>query len=273
MGRKSTTQQGTQDDSAARPASSARRSLMSRRPTPAMGVSVLALCLALGGTAVASSLITGRQIKDGTIQKVDLSKKALGALAGPPGEPGARGASGAPGSKGSSGAQGAKGDKGAPGDKGDKGDTGASPFLATAGSDARFSCASWCRIADGAGGLILGLGSPPSPIAAASEWSSTGFLKLSQPARVFINASFEYTSPNGSSGKDANCSVRDGKGTILGHNTVYLRVAGGEDTAASMTEVTTLPAGTHDIQIWCYSYGTPALAIQSAGLSVFAVAP
>src|SRR3954454_13332787 len=45
-------------------------------PSGSMVVAVVALLVAMSGSAVASSLITGKQIKDGTIQKKDLSKSA-----------------------------------------------------------------------------------------------------------------------------------------------------------------------------------------------------
>ena len=66
---------------------------------------MLGLVIAAAGTATAASLITGRQIKDGTITRRDLAKAlqrqlaAAGARgpAGPAGAPGAAGAQGAPG--------------------------------------------------------------------------------------------------------------------------------------------------------------------------------
>jgi hypothetical protein len=98
-------------------------------------------------------------------------------------------------------------------------------------------------------------------------------LNLTQPARVYVHASLSYTWPGGGTAKDANCNVRDEKGGTIGHDSVYLRPAGAEDASASFTEVGTLPAGTHDVQIWCYSYGSPGqVAIQNAGMTVFAVA-
>jgi hypothetical protein len=49
-----------------------------KRPSPSMSVALLALFVALGGSAVAASgLITGRQIKDGTVRRADLAKSAV----------------------------------------------------------------------------------------------------------------------------------------------------------------------------------------------------
>jgi len=78
-----------------------------------MVVALLALVIAMSGSAVAATLITGRQIKDHTIQTRDISKRALKALKGQPGKTGPQGL------------QGPKGDPGSPGAAGEKGETGA----------------------------------------------------------------------------------------------------------------------------------------------------
>lgn len=82
------------------------------KPTGSMLVALLALVMASTGSAVAASLITSKQIKDGTIQTKDISKKAQAAL---------KGNSGAPGAQGATGPQGPKGDKGDPGTPGTNG--------------------------------------------------------------------------------------------------------------------------------------------------------
>jgi hypothetical protein len=90
------------------------------RQSPAMIVAMLALFVALTGTAVAttSALITGNQIKNSSITGLDVKNKSLtprdfrGSVRGP------RGLRGLPGATGATGATGAKGDKG---DKGDAG--------------------------------------------------------------------------------------------------------------------------------------------------------
>jgi hypothetical protein len=72
-----------------------------RRPDPAVVVAAAALLVAMGGSAVAGSLITSKQIKDGTIQLRDINKTArvqLKGARGPRGEPGPQGAAGAAGS-------------------------------------------------------------------------------------------------------------------------------------------------------------------------------
>jgi hypothetical protein len=103
---------------------------MSRfKPSGSMFVALIALVMAMGGSAVAASLITSKQIKDGTIQTTDISKRALKALKGKTGAKGATGAAGPAGPAGPAGAAGAQGAKGDKGDKGDQGDPG--PLLST----------------------------------------------------------------------------------------------------------------------------------------------
>jgi hypothetical protein len=86
-------------------------------PSGSLAVAILALVVAMSGSAVAASLITGKQIKDGTIQVKDISKTARSELAAKPAA-GAPGPQGPAGPAGQAGAQGPKGDTGAQGDKG-----------------------------------------------------------------------------------------------------------------------------------------------------------
>ena len=95
------------------------RSILKQRPSAAMVVALLALFVALGGSATAAFVVTGQAIKNGTVTGEDLknrtlgkkklSKRVLRALRGAPG------LSGAPGPAGPQGAQGPKGDPGPPG--------------------------------------------------------------------------------------------------------------------------------------------------------------
>jgi Collagen triple helix repeat (20 copies) len=89
-------------------------------PSGPLAVAIIALVVAMSGTAVAASLITSKQIKDGTIQVKDISKSARATLAKP--AAGLPGAQGPAGPAGEAGAQGAKGDTGAQGDKGAAGE-------------------------------------------------------------------------------------------------------------------------------------------------------
>jgi Collagen triple helix repeat (20 copies) len=87
-------------------------------------VAYLALFFALGGTSVAAvnalpkNSVGSPQIKNGSIQKVDISKRTVSALRGARGlrgPAGATGATGATGAKGDTGAQGIQGIQGVPG--------------------------------------------------------------------------------------------------------------------------------------------------------------
>jgi hypothetical protein len=91
-----------------------------------MLIAIAALVFASTSSAVAASLITSTQIKDGSIQVKDLSKKAQKALKGKAtaGQRGANGAQGAQGPQGAPGQHGPQGIQGPQGDKGEKGDTG-----------------------------------------------------------------------------------------------------------------------------------------------------
>jgi len=111
-----------------------RRRLLSRRPSPAMVVAVVALVSSLTGGAVAATLITGADIKNGTIGTKDIKKNAVvskkvknGSLLSKDFKAGQlpTGATGPQGSQGIPGAKGDKGDKGDPGTNGANGTDGA----------------------------------------------------------------------------------------------------------------------------------------------------
>jgi hypothetical protein len=84
-------------------------------------VAYLALFFALGGTSFAAvnalpkNSVGSPQIKNGSIQKIDISKRTVSALRGLRGARGLTGATGSTGATGATGAQGIKGDTGAPG--------------------------------------------------------------------------------------------------------------------------------------------------------------
>jgi hypothetical protein len=90
------------------------------RQSPALIVAMLALFVALTGTAVAttSALIGSAQIRNNSITGLDVKNRSLrpidfrGSVRGPRGLRGLTGATGAPGAPGAAGAKGDKGDKG-----------------------------------------------------------------------------------------------------------------------------------------------------------------
>jgi hypothetical protein len=110
------------------------------RPSPALIVALVALTCGLGGTAIARSVITGkdiakdsitsRHVKDGSLQYSDLAPSTRSAMArkpGPQGPAGPRGEQGLPGTqgpRGQSGLQGPKGDSGPIGPAGPAGQDG-----------------------------------------------------------------------------------------------------------------------------------------------------
>jgi hypothetical protein len=48
-----------------------------RTPSPALVISIIALCVALGGSAYAATVITSKQIRNGSIQNVDIKKGTI----------------------------------------------------------------------------------------------------------------------------------------------------------------------------------------------------
>jgi hypothetical protein len=94
--------------------------ITSHRPSPTAIISLIALFVALGGTSYAvaklpKNSVGSAQVINGSLQKVDLSKKTVASLKGLRGAAGPEGAAGAQGPKGDTGAQGLKGDTGAQG--------------------------------------------------------------------------------------------------------------------------------------------------------------
>jgi len=78
----------------------------SRTPSPALAISLIALFVALGGTAYASGLIPGSQIKNHSIPAKKLTKSAIKSLHGQRGPIGPQGPKGSTGAKGDTGLQG-----------------------------------------------------------------------------------------------------------------------------------------------------------------------
>jgi hypothetical protein len=92
-----------------------------------LGAIALTLLITTGAFA-ANKMLTGANIKNGSIGIVDLSKTAKAALKGQPGEKGATGEKGETGAAGPQGPAGAAGATGASGAQGPKGPAGASGY-------------------------------------------------------------------------------------------------------------------------------------------------
>lgn len=94
-------------------------------PSPAMVVACIAVVLAMTGSAFAAkALITGADIKDGSITRADLSGKTLKSLKGKRGPAGSDGFTGARGPQGDDGPQGPAGPAGPQGPQGPRGGVG-----------------------------------------------------------------------------------------------------------------------------------------------------
>jgi len=126
------------------------------RLTFANVVSVLALFVALGGSATAAVLITGKNVKDGTLTGKDIKNNSVGSVDVKDGDlltkdfkPGQL-VAGAPGATGPQGPQGPQGPKGDKGDKGDPGTPGTDGTNGTNGTDGAPATKYWAVInADG----------------------------------------------------------------------------------------------------------------------------
>jgi hypothetical protein len=92
-----------------------------RSSTPVMVMAALAAVMGIGGTAYGAKLITGLDIRDGSVTALDLSKKTQASL---------RGAKGIAGLKGAAGVRGTIGARGTAGDTGSTGATGAASTVA-----------------------------------------------------------------------------------------------------------------------------------------------
>jgi hypothetical protein len=128
---------------------------------------VAAIVAAATGTAATLS-VTSKNIKNGTIQTVDISAKAKRALKGNRGPRGVAGLRGPQGMAGAAGPQGPAGTQGPQGDKGDKGDKG---DLAGRLFERYFCTPGW--------GVCAGT---PKEITASSGAAASYFLTLNLPA-------------------------------------------------------------------------------------------
>lgn len=104
-------------------------------------VATLALFVALGGSATAAVLVTGKNVKDSSLTGKDVKNNALGSLDVKDGDLLAKDFKAGQLPTGPKGLQGPQGVKGETGDKGDKGDTGTvdtSNFYTKGQSDGRY---------------------------------------------------------------------------------------------------------------------------------------
>jgi hypothetical protein len=219
---------------------------------PATVISILALFIAIGGTATAASnlihgnqlknkSVAGKKLKNKTITKNKLNRKLLKTLTkgvGPAGPQGAPGETGATGAAGATGATGATGAKGSPGAKGETGANGVvAPAFTGSSSNQNITGANVPVVTDN---VSSGKYMVTAKVSATAIEESTLFCKLT---------------------RNGNIDVRDGSGTefekIFDRGTVYMQAL--------------MPAGTTQIRILC-SVGNPEIQLNFRNMIVTKVA-
>jgi Collagen triple helix repeat (20 copies) len=210
------------------------------RPSPAIVLSIVAVVLAMSGSAFAArTLITGKDVKDGSLtgadvkngslSLADIGKSSRDRLTGAKGDKGATGPQGAAGAQGATGPQGAAGPQGPPGPhgatgpKGDQGDTGPQ---GPAGSDG-----SWFPKGFFITNKSVGLTASGADFGPYTDGGSAG-------------GSVLYTGLNGKKLSDITALVYRAKYTTDDDNTVgvpYLRVFLNDDAADVIFSPNTQP--------------------------------
>ena len=213
-------------------------------------VAYLALFFALSGTAYAlgTNTVGSKQIKNGTIQVADISKKARVTLRG------ARGRAGPAGAQGPQGGQGPQGAQGIPGPT-------ASAFA------------------------IENAGAAGEPVPAAPAFmnlldlnqgaSHSGPLTVSFPARIVATATAALGNPGGT-GQIVECRLAlfpQGGGQQPFGEAARETVAPGEYVTAPMTGAIDVGAGTYDIQVQCSQIGGGSSTVQYGKGNLSVIAP
>lgn len=189
-------------------------------PTPAMVVACIAVVLAMAGSAFAAqALITGADIKDGSITRADLSGRTVNSLKGKQGKRGPAGHDGFTGARGPqgdtgpagpagpagpTGPQGPRGDPGITGPRGPTGSTGlvgprgpqGDPGQAIAGTP--FTTGTTPIDTTGSDGT-LGLGSNGPSTTTDSVDLTSGSIFLS-PGQYLVHVTVSFTDPAADSG-------------------------------------------------------------------------
>jgi hypothetical protein len=163
-----------------------------RRPSNGLVIAVIALGFSITGTAVAKSLITSAEIKDHTIQTVDLSARAVANLHGQRGPEGPAGRAGANGAIGATGAPGAPGLAGSSGPAGPAGPAGGplDPARIVQASGPIFS------LPAGAGVATYAAPCPAGAIALGGGFAITGTVHVSISQASTFQQSWQITADN-----------------------------------------------------------------------------
>lgn len=208
----------------------------STRPSPALVVSLIALFVALGGTAYASGLISGSQIRNHSIPAKKLTRSAIETLRGHRGPAGPKGATGATGAKGATGAVGATGSVG--------------PAGPTSGG-----------AVTGTGGNLVGC---------KDNIEASTSVAITTPSRLFVagSGSYDYLTPTSGSGTlQLDVEVFDSGNTIVGDVIGGPTQSTGSAIAVSTAGVITDGSGAVTLQPGTYTVELDA----SAGGSCSAV--
>jgi hypothetical protein len=221
------------------------------RQSPAMVVAMLALFVALTGTAVAttSALITGNQIKNSSITGADIKNKSLGIadLATK-----ARGARGARGPAGPPGAQGAQGPQGIQGPKGDPGTP--NPNAINSDKIDGFDANGLSRVV-GFKGNVSGVGTATQTV---------GTLTITTPSAGYILATASVLPYSTACATPCQLGVRlvGGTDTTWNH---YIDVEsggpgfGGYNGTVTPSQVFAVPAGVHTVEVQAFRSGGTGL--------------
>jgi hypothetical protein len=208
------------------------RRIVKRWPSPAMVVAVVALLMALSGSATAAVVLTGKQIKDGTITAKDLKNRTLGAnklsdeaVSSLKGRPGPAGPQGPAGPHGATGPQGPQGDTGAQGPMGDPGPQGASGVVSGVGA----------------------IGGGPNPSATLQFFGAPATVTVSDASqRVLVNANAAF----GTSGAPAGAlnlficyRQPPGPVTSVGNGIAGLQLPANSKVPMGLSKVLQLPPG------------------------------
>jgi hypothetical protein len=154
------------------------------RTAPATVIACIALAVALSGTSYAAfalpaNSVSSKQLKNRSIQRIDIGKKTIASLRGqrgPQGPVGPPGTQGIPGAQGSQGIPGVGGDKGDPGVQGVPGAAGATKVVV------RMSGAFTIPAhASGAGGVSCQAGERATGGGAANQSAPGVYVKQSAP--------------------------------------------------------------------------------------------
>lgn len=154
---------------------------MARRPRPGRATILVAflagILIASAGTATAAKLITGKQIKDGTITQKDLSKAVQAQLK----------KAGLPGPAGAAGPQGLKGDAGP---KGETGPAGAAGATGLSGVEVKVVTQTINSGSTGAGTVVCPVGKVVlgGGVTVAGGSAGTSFVQRNAPSRVTFDA-------------------------------------------------------------------------------------